>query len=147
RLSEVCKTLRQRRESGSLFSIVVVSEDARPHPEEDFLTDAQRESIYNHERLGGIGPILAEMIQWVTSIDARATVLGYMQRGGSPTAFDRVLATRLGVRACEMAMAGEFGRMAAIQGQAVTSVSLAEATAGIKPVDPDLYRIAQVFAE
>ncbi|HZS08464.1 MAG TPA: ATP-dependent 6-phosphofructokinase [Blastocatellia bacterium] len=146
RLSEVCEVMRQRQASGRLFSIVIVSEDARPHPDEDFLKPEQREAIYHHERLGGIGPILAERIQSVTGIDARATVLGYMQRGGSPTAFDRILATRLGIKAFEMVLAGEFGRMAAITGSQMTSVTLAEAVAGIKQVDPDLYRIAEVFA-
>ncbi len=147
RLSEVCKVMLQRQNSGRPFSIVIVSEDAKPHPDEDFLPDAQREAIYHHERLGGIGPILAGKIQEVTGIDARTTVLGYMQRGGSPTAFDRILATRLGVKACEMAMTGEFGRMAAIRGLELTSVTLAEAVAKIKPVDPELYRIAGVFAD
>lgn len=145
-LSAVCETLRQRQQSGRLFSIVVVSEDARPHPDEDFLTPEQKQTIYQSERLGGIGPILADRIQSVTGIDARATVLGYTQRGGSPTAFDRILATRLGVHAYEMVMAGEFGKMAGMRGLSLVSVPLAEAIATLKPVDDELIRIANIFA-
>lgn len=145
RLSEVCDVLTLRRNSGRLFSIIVVSEDARPHPDEDFLTPEQRQAIYHGERLGGIGPILAAKIEEATGIDARATILGYMQRGGSPTAFDRILATRLGIKAFEMVLAEEFGRMAAIRGLSVTSVPLEEAVAQPRPVDPELIRVARVF--
>ncbi|MFN7945005.1 MAG: ATP-dependent 6-phosphofructokinase [Blastocatellia bacterium] len=146
RLSAVCEVLTQRRNSGRSFSIIVVSEDARPDPAEDFLTPEERQAIYHGERLGGIGPILAARIEEATGIDARATVLGYMQRGGSPSAFDRILATRLGIKAFEMVMAEEFGRMAAIRGLNVTSVTLDEAVAQVKPVDPELIRVASVFA-
>jgi 6-phosphofructokinase 1 len=145
RLSEVCDVLTLRRNSGRLFSIIVVSEDARPHPDEDFLTQEQRQAIYHGERLGGIGPILAAKIEEITGIDARATILGYMQRGGSPTAFDRILATRLGIKAFEMVLAEEFGRMAAIRGLNVTSIPLEEAVAQPRPVDPELIRVARVF--
>lgn len=146
RLSEVCSLLRQRQDSGSQFSIVIVSEDARPHAEEEFLTAEQKQTIYHRERLGGIGPLLADQIQAVTGIDARATTLGYMQRGGSPTAFDRILATRLGIKAVEMALNDEFGRMAAIRGLVVTSVPLEEAVAQTKTIDPEIYRVARIFA-
>lgn len=145
RLSQVCEALLQRRRSGRQFSIVVVAEDAKPHPEENFLSDAEQETIYRHERLGGIGQLLATQIENCTGIESRVAVLGYMQRGGSPTPFDRVLATRLGIKAYEMAVAGEFGRMAAIQGLHLTSVPLAEAVSQIKPLDPDIYRAAGIF--
>jgi ATP-dependent phosphofructokinase / diphosphate-dependent phosphofructokinase len=146
RLSEVCEALLQRRKSGRQFSIVVVAEDAKPHPDEDFLSREQRDTIYRHERLGGIGQLLAAEIEACTDIEARVAVLGYMQRGGSPTPFDRVLATRLGIKAYEMVRAGEYGRMAAIQGLHMASVSLAEAVSQIKPLDPDVYRAAGIFA-
>lgn len=145
RLSQVCEIALQRKRSGRQFSIVVVSEDAKPHPEEDFLSVEQRQAIYHHERLGGIGHILAEQIERCTAIEARVAVLGYMQRGGSPTAFDRVLATRFGIKAVEMVKAGEFGRMAALQGLAVTSVPLGEAVSQIKPVHPEIYHAAEIF--
>jgi 6-phosphofructokinase 1 len=145
RLSQVCEIVLQRRRSGRPFSIVVVAEDAKPHPEEDFLTPEQRQAVYYQERLGGIGQILAEKIKECTGTETRVAVLGYMQRGGSPSAFDRILATRLGIKAYDMARAGEFGRMAALRGLALTSVPLEEAVAQIKPVDPELYAAAEVF--
>ncbi len=145
RLSAICAMISQRRHSERPFSIVVVAEDAKPHPEEDFLTPEQRQAIYHHERLGGIGQILAEKLEECTGIETRFAVLGYMQRGGSPTAFDRLLATRLGLKAYEMVLAEEFGRMAAIRGINITSVPLEEVVYNTKPVDPELYRAAEVF--
>jgi 6-phosphofructokinase 1 len=145
RLSQVCEIALQRKRSGRPFSIVVVAEDAKPDREEDFLTPEQRQAIYRHERLGGIGQILAEKIEECTGIETRVAVLGYMQRGGTPTAFDRILATRLGIKAYEMVRASEYGRMAAVQGLEVSSVPLAEAVSRVKLVDPDLYRVAEVF--
>lgn len=145
RLSQVCEALLHRRRAGRQFSIVVVAEDAKPHPDEDFLSSEQKSLIYRHERLGGIGQLLADQIETCTGIEARVAVLGYVQRGGSPTAFDRVLATRLGIKAYEMVRAGEFGRMAAIQGLHTASVPLADAVAQLKPVDPDVYRAAGIF--
>jgi 6-phosphofructokinase 1 len=145
RLSQVCEVLLQRRRSGRPFSIVVVAEDAKPHEEEDFLTPEQRQAFYRHERLGGIGQMLTQKIQQSTGIETRVAVLGYMQRGGSPTPFDRILATRLGLKAYEMVLAGQFGHMAAIRGLEMTSVPLTEAVAQIKPVDPSLFHAAEVF--
>ena len=145
RLSHVCEMTLQRQRSGRPFSIVVVAEDAKPHPDEDFLSHEQRQTIYYRARLGGIGQILAEQIERCTGIETRVAVLGYMQRGGSPTPFDRILATRLGIKAYEMVKAGEFGRMAAIRGLSLVSIPLSEVVSQIKPVDPDLYRAAEVF--
>jgi 6-phosphofructokinase 1 len=145
RFSRVCEILYQRKRSDRPFSIVVIAEDAKPHPEEDFLTPEQQHAIYRHERLGGIGQLLAAQIEQQTGIEARVAVLGYMQRGGTPTAFDRILATRLGIKAYEMAQAGEYGRMAAVQALTMTSVPLEEAVAKIKPVEPEIYRAAEVF--
>ncbi len=145
RISEVCDLLQKRKEMGRNFSIVVVAEDARPHPEEDYLTEEQKERIFREERLGGIGDIVGRWIEERTGLSARVTVLGYIQRGGSPTAFDRVLATRLGVKAVEMVMAGEFGRMAAINGLQMISVALEEVAAKSKPIDADIYRTAEIF--
>ena len=145
RMSEVCKILQHRRELGRLFSIVVVAEDAHPHPDEDFLSPEERADVYHRERLGGIGNILAREIEKGTGIESRVTVLGYVQRGGSPSAFDRILASRLGVKAVEMVQAGEFGNMAALQGTKMVSVPLEEATREIKKLDIDFLRTAEVF--
>ncbi|HZS47373.1 MAG TPA: ATP-dependent 6-phosphofructokinase [Blastocatellia bacterium] len=145
RISEVCSILRQRRSMGRLFSIVVVAEDAHPHPEEDFLTPDERSDVYHRERLGGIGNVLAREIEKGTGIETRVTVLGYVQRGGSPTAFDRILASRLGVKAVEMILHGEFGQMAALQGTKIVSVPLEEATRELKRLDLEFLRTAEVF--
>ena len=145
RLSRVCELLKHRQDQGRSFSIIVVAEDAHPHPEEDFLDTEASEDIYRHERLGGIGTVLALEIERVTGIETRVTKLGYMQRGGSPTPFDRVLATRFGIKAYEMVEAREWGRMAAIQANRVISIPLEEAVSQIKRLDEEIYRAAEVF--
>lgn len=145
RLSVVCELLSKSKQMGSPFSIVVVAEDAQPHPDEDFLTPEQKQRIYRQDHLGGIGQIVARKIEERIGITTRVTVLGYVQRGGSPTAYDRVLATRLGVHAVEMALRGEFGRMAALKGTEITSVSLEEVADKEKVIDEEIYKTAEVF--
>ena len=145
RISRVCELLRHREEQGRAFSIVVVAEDAHPHPEENFLTDEVLEQIYQHDRLGGIGTALAREIEHCTGIEARVTKLGYVQRGGSPSPFDRVLATRFGVKAYEMILAEEWGHMAALRGMKVESVPLQEAVSQLNQLDEEIYRVAEVF--
>jgi 6-phosphofructokinase 1 len=137
--------LLKRKAKGRPFSIVVVAEDARPHPEEDFVTEEQKARIYREEHLGGIGQLVARQIEERTKISTRVTVLGYIQRGGTPTAYDRVLATRYGVYAVEMALAGEFGHMAAIRGTEMVSVPLEEIADRVKKVSQDIYHTAEVF--
>ena len=124
RLSRVCDLLLQRKQQGRAFSIVVIAEDAHPHPDEAFLTAEQDASLYRHDRLGGIGEALAAKIEQCTHIQARVTKLGYVQRGGSPTAFDRILATRFGIKAYEMVRAGVWGHMTALRGTRIVSVPL-----------------------
>ena len=145
RLSRVCELLRRRQTQGSAFSIVVVAEDARPHPEEDFLTEETRAEIYASGRLGGIGFYLARAVEACTGITARYANLGYVQRGGSPTAFDRVLATRFGVKAVEVVLEQGWGRMVALRGGRVVSIPLDDAVQKIKQLDEDIYRVAEVF--
>ncbi len=145
RISRVCDLLRQRQQQGRAFSIVVVAEDAHPHPDEDFLTKEQGASIYRHDRLGGIGEALAGEIERCTDIQARVTKLGYVQRGGSPTPFDRILATRFGVKAYEMVRRGEWGHMTALHGTRIVSVPLEAAVGELKRLDEEIYRVAEVF--
>jgi 6-phosphofructokinase 1 len=145
KLSRVCELLRHREEQGRAFSIVVVAEDAQPHVDEDFLGGELRERLYKHDRLGGIGNVLAHEIERCTGIETRVTKLGYVQRGGSPTPFDRVLATRLGVKAFEMVQAEQWGQMAALQGNKIVAVPLEEAVSGLKRLDEEIYRVAEVF--
>ncbi len=145
RLSHVRELLLHRKADGRAFSIVVVAEDAHPHPDEDFLRKEDQERIYSKGRLGGIGEILAKEIERCTEIPARVTKLGYVQRGGSPTAFDRVLATRFGIKAYEMVLNQEWGRMTAVQGNKIVSVSIEEAVSKLKRLDDEIYRAAEVF--
>jgi 6-phosphofructokinase 1 len=95
--------------------------------------------------LGGIGNVLAEEIEQRTGYETRATVLGHIQRGGSPTAFDRVLATRFGVCAADLVENGDFGKMTALRGKDIVAVSLSDATDKLKTVDDDLYEVAKTF--
>ncbi len=145
RLSEICEMLQKRREEGRPFSIVVVAEDSRPHPDEDFLTPEQRKRIYHEEHIGGIGQLVARKIEERINISARVTVLGYIQRGGTPTAYDRVLATRLGVHAVEMVTRGQFGMMASLSGTRIVEFPLDQMANRSKTVDPELFRTAEVF--
>jgi phosphofructokinase-like protein len=145
RISEICDLLTKRKEMGRSFSIVVVAEDARPNADEDFLTEEERKRVYREEHLGGIGEIVASQIEERTGLSTRVTVLGYIQRGGSPSAYDRILATRLGVYAVEMVLRGEFGYMAALRGTRIESVPLEEIADRVKPVDEEIYRTAEVF--
>ena len=141
----MCDVLLQRKKQGRAFSIVVIAEDAHSHPDEDFLTQEQGVSLYRHDRLGGIGEALAAEIERCTDIQARVTKLGYVQRGGSPTAYDRILATRFGIKAYEMVRAGEWGHMTALRGTRIVSVPLEDAVGDLKRLDEDIYRVAEIF--
>lgn len=145
RISRVCDLLAARERDGRAFSIVVVAEDAHPHPDEVFLTPDQYRAIYQHDRLGGIGEALAMEIERCTSIQTRVTKLGYVQRGGSPTAFDRILATRFGIKAYEMVRDAQWGQMVAVRGNKIVSVPLNEAVGDLKRLDEEIYRVAEVF--
>jgi phosphofructokinase-like protein len=145
RITRVCELLANRKRDGRAFSIVVVAEDAHPHPDEAFLTKEQYDTIYRHDRLGGIGEALAAEIERCTGIQSRVTKLGYVQRGGSPTAFDRILATRFGIKAYEMIRAGEFGKMTALRGNRIVAIALDECVSDLKRLDEEIYRVAEVF--
>ncbi len=145
RISRVCELLSHRKKEGRAFSIVVVAEDAHPHEDEPFLTNEQCEVIYRHNRLGGIGEALAFEIERCTDIQTRVTKLGYVQRGGSPTAFDRILATRFGIRAYELVRAEQWGEMVGVRGNKIISVPLSDAVGELKRLDEDIYKVAEVF--
>jgi len=145
RMSRVCGLLLKRKSQGRAFSIVVVAEDAHPHPEEAFLSEDQCNAIYRHNRLGGIGEALAAEIERCTDLQTRVTKLGYVQRGGSPTAFDRILATRFGIKAYEMVRAGEWGQMAALRGNRIIGIPLVDAVGELKHLDEAIYKVAEVF--
>ena len=105
----------------------------------------QQQDEFGHVRLGGISQVLAKAIERRTRYETRFVVLGHTQRGGTPTAHDRVLATRFGVFATAMVHQGDFGKMAALDGNRIVAVPLAEATSKLKTVDPQIYNIAKEF--
>jgi 6-phosphofructokinase 1 len=143
-IDEVCDHLKRRHENGATFSIVVVAEGATPK-DGGLLTQHQTTDAFGHVRLGGIGIILEREIEQKTGYESRTTILGHIQRGGTPLAFDRVLGTRFGVAAMAAAAEGEFGQMVALRGTRIELVPLAEALAEPKLVDPELYETAEVF--
>jgi ATP-dependent phosphofructokinase / diphosphate-dependent phosphofructokinase len=143
-LSEVVRHIRARQKRGRHFSIVVVAEGAKMSRSKEATVSDELDE-FGHVRLGGIGAFIAKEIERETGFEARVTVLGHIQRGGSPTARDRVLATRYGVFACDLVKEGRFGLMAALKGDDVIAVPLAEATRELHLIDPALYDIASVF--
>ncbi len=143
-LDEICAQIQSRRERGKMFSIVVVAEGARPK-DASLVTQPGDKDAFGHARLGGVGNILAREIEMRTAMDTRVTVLGHTQRGGSPTAFDRILATRFGVAAIELVKEEKFGYMVGLKCNRIVPVPFEEALAEPKTVDAELYEIAKVF--
>jgi len=143
-LDEICDSLKKRHARGKSFSIVVVAEGAT-FKEGQMALQEEKLDAFGHVRLGGIGDILAKEIEKRTGYETRVTVLGHIQRGGTPTAFDRVLGTRFGVKAMEMVLNKRFGYMASLKGTDIAEVSLQEAVGTLKTVDMKLYDIAKLF--
>ena len=143
-IDEVCRLIRRRHERGRYFSIVVAAEGAMP--KEGTMT-VQTGSVdeFGHPRLGGIGYALEREIESRTGFETRATVLGHVQRGGTPTAFDRVLATRLGLAAIDAAHDGRWGMMAALHSTKVELIALADAVAEVRHVAIDEYQAFDVL--
>src|SRR6185295_10620302 len=137
-LEDMCAALESRFRRGRQFSIVVVAEGA-------FAAGEAPPAHVGEGGASGIGYRIAEEISKRLKVETRVTVLGHTQRGGSPTAFDRVLATRFGIHAVDLAREGRFGHMVALQGTQIVPVPLEEATAGPKPVDLGLFADAEVF--
>jgi len=143
-LDEVCTAIERRHHTGRYASILVVAEGARPRPGVWSLPEPEID-IYGHERLGGIGGILALEIEQRTGFETRVTTLGHVQRGGTPTAFDRILATRFGIAGLDAAHDGDWDTMVALQSDRIVRVPLTEATGGLKFVSDDLYETASQF--
>ncbi len=143
-LEAVCEVIKKRHARGKDFSIVVVAEGAQ-FKDQSLETVEAKLDEFGHVRLGGIGERLGALIEKKTGYETRVTVLGHIQRGGSPTAFDRVLGTRFGVKAVELILEGRFGRMVSLQGNRIADVPLEEGTGKLKTVDNDLYDIARIF--
>jgi phosphofructokinase-like protein len=143
-IEEICKYIRKRQARGRNFSIVVVAEGAKPAVGEEVVYSSEVDE-FGHVRLGGIGYFLGKEIEKRMKIETRVIMLGHLQRGGSPTAFDRILATKFGIAAIDLVKDGKFGFMAALRGNEIISVPIKDAVCKLKTVDPKLYEIASTF--
>jgi len=165
-MDDICINLKARYDRGKKFSIVAVAEGATPKVKdvidnnidncqgEGFtqndkdrilITQSEEKDAFGHVRLGGIGHYLAREIEKRMNVETRVTVLGHVQRGGSPTAHDRVLATRFGVAAVELIKDENYGKMVALQGNSIVPIDLKDAISKSKTVDMKLYDIAKLF--
>ena len=143
-IEEVCRLIRRRHSRGRYFSIVVAAEGAVPREGTMEIVAGEKDE-FGHVRLGGIGQRLEQEIERRTGFETRATVLGHTQRGGTPTAFDRVLATRFGVAAIDAVEQRNFGVMPALRGSKIELVPLAEAVRELRLVPEEEYAVAEVF--
>ena len=143
-IEDVCGLIRRRHSRGRVFSIVVVAEGAVPAAGTIDVSTGEKDE-FGHVRLGGIGQRLEREIEGRTGFETRAVVLGHTQRGGTPTAFDRVLATRLGVAAIDAAHDERWGMMPALRGTRITLVPLSEAVEQLRTVPPEDYEVASPF--
>jgi 6-phosphofructokinase 1 len=144
-MDEVCSMIKKRHLRGKTFSIVVVAEGAQ-FKDKDLIIQEEKLDEFDHIRLGGIGEILGKEIEKRTGYETRVSVLGHIQRGGSPTAFDRILGIRFGVMAVEMIKNKKFGRMVALVGNKVIDVPLEEAVKVLKTVDEEFFDITKIFS-
>jgi 6-phosphofructokinase 1 len=143
-IGEVCERIQHRHHRGANFSIVVVAEGAVP-VEGTMAIQSGEVDEFGHVRLGGISNDLAAEIEQRTGFETRVTILGHVLRGGTPTAYDRVLATRFGIEAIDAVNDGEFGIMVALRGPDIVRVPIEDGVRQLKTVDPKLYDVASVF--
>jgi 6-phosphofructokinase 1 len=143
-VDDVCALVRKRFDRGREFAIVVVAEGAKPAEGANFVTKTEHVDDFGHAQLGGIGDWLGQQIERKMGIDTRVTVLGHVQRGGTPTAYDRVLATRFGLKAVDLIRERQFGHMAALRGTEIVSVPIEDALHQ-KLLNPKVFNDASVF--
>lgn len=147
-VDEIVQTIQKRHSRGKDFSIVVVAEGVMLQAEEkddEFVVQEAGLDEFGHVKLGGIGQVICNEVEHRTGFETRVTVLGHLQRGGTPTAFDRVLGTRFGVAAIDLVQTENFGNMVSLQGNEIVSIPLSEAVDKLKVVDRDFYDLARVF--
>ena len=142
-MDAIANIFKERAENGEKWGLVAVSEGVVLS--EDFITQSAERDEFGHVQLGGIGETLAGEIEERTGIETRHVVLGHLQRGGTPTAYDRILSTRYGLKAAEAIKNGEWGQMVALRGDEIVTVSLSEATEETKTVSDKLYEDARTF--
>ena len=144
-LDYMCQLLKQRRQDGKMYGIVIVSEGVELPSANGLVTQDAELDEFGHVKLGGVGEIIAELIERRTGIETRVVTLGHLQRGGAPSAYDRVLGTRLGVHAARLAHEGRFGRMVSLRGTQITSVDLGEAVGEMRTLEPEFMDEAREF--
>jgi 6-phosphofructokinase 1 len=151
-IDEVCDLLKARRAAGKKYGIVMVSEGAEIRYRDDAgqekaldVTQSGKKDDFGHVQLGGIGRQVAELIKYKTGIETREVVLGHLQRGGSPSAYDRVLGTRLGIHAGWLALKKDFGKMVSVRGLKIVSVPLAEAVGQMRTLPSEILEEANEF--
>lgn len=144
-IDEVSESIKRRQATGRTFSIIVIAEGAVLKESEEVMTKDSKVDAFGHVALGGIGKFLCKEIEKRTGFETRDVVLGHLQRGGSPTAFDRILATRYGIAAVDLIQNKDFGKMVALRGNQIVAVSLEEGVSKSKTVDMDIYEMAKTF--
>lgn len=143
-LQEVAALLKKRREQGKKYGIVIVSEGIKVKGA-GMVTQDQTLDDFGHVKLGGVGKYVSDQLEKMTGIETRWVTLGHLQRGGAPSAYDRVLGSRLGIHAGRLALAGDFGKMVALRGLNIVSVPLAEATGKMRTLYPEFMDEAREF--
>jgi 6-phosphofructokinase 1 len=143
-VDELCESIKRRKSRGKEFSIIVVAEGARPKGGKLMTQDGSKDE-FGHEKLGGVGNWVAQEIEKRTGTETRVTILGHIQRGGTPTAFDRLIATRYGLKAVDLVRAKKWGRMVALEGFRITDVPLPSIEQQKRDLDMDLYKDVEIF--
>ncbi|MBI2503269.1 MAG: 6-phosphofructokinase [Candidatus Latescibacteria bacterium] len=146
-MDDIVNSIKERHQRGKDFSIVVVAEGVKISSDkgEELVVSKAGKDEFGHVKLGGVGQVVSEEIEKCTGFETRVTVLGHLQRGGTPTAFDRVLATRFGVAAIDLVRKGDYGKMVSLQGTQIVAIPISEAVGQLKMVGDDLYDIARIF--
>ena len=144
-IDEICKLIKKRHDRGKEFSIIVVAEGAKERGKNGFIAQTSKVDEFGHPQLGGVGAYIAAAIEKKIEIETRVTVLGHVQRGGTPTAYDRVLASRYGLKAVSLVREKKFGRMVALSGINIIDVPLAEAAMKLRQLDMKLFEDTEVF--
>jgi len=145
-IESICDIIRRRDEQGKKYTVIAVSEGARPKDVKELITVSPEVDEYGHVRLGGIGKVLADEIKERTGKATRYVVLGHLQRGGSPAAFDRILGLRLGIHAVELIKEGKFGYAASLRGTKIVTVKLDDLVREYRVADKDLLDLADTFS-
>lgn len=142
-IEDLCETLKRNRALGKLYNLVAVAEAVKLG--EEYVLQTTERDEFGNVRLGGVGEVLAKVIEKKTGIETRHVVLGHLQRGGSPTAFDRILGTRYGMAAAELIIKGDFGKMVALRGNDIIATEIGAARSGHKLLDMKLFALAEEF--